>query len=87
MSDKPSAENESIPRSVKESQDIYFVQVSDADAAEMKQIADSLTGFLQDPDAEALVVPENVKPLNRDEAKQYLEEMANALDMEVNEAQ
>lgn len=65
------------------SEKIYFVQVEDADAQQLEQVVDSLGGFLNDPDATAIAVPETIKPLNRDEAKQYLQEMADALDMEV----
>lgn len=62
---------------------VYFVQVSDADADELRQISESLGGFLRSPDARAIVVPENVKPLDADEAREYLEGMADALGAEV----
>lgn len=59
---------------------LYIVQVdSTMKSSDMKKIADSLGGFLREPDATAMVVPETVEPLNKDEAEQYLEEMANAL--------
>jgi transcriptional/translational regulatory protein YebC/TACO1 len=61
--------------------DIYFVQV-DGDAAEAKRVADSLGDFLKRDDAEVLVVPETVEPLDRDEAIQYLESMVDALNVD-----
>lgn len=65
------------------SEKIYFVQVEDASPHELEQVVDSLGGFLNDPEATAIAVPDTIKPLNRDEARQYLEEMADAFDMEV----
>jgi len=64
---------------------IYFVQVEDATSGELEQIRNSLTGFLNSDNANAIVVPERVKPLDKDEARDYLEDMADALDMEVEE--
>jgi hypothetical protein len=58
--------------------DIYFVQV-DGDAAEAQRISDNLSDFLGTSDAQIIVVPETVEPLDRDEAIQYLESMAEAL--------
>jgi len=68
------------------SEKVYFVQVGDdVRPSDMEQVADSLGGFLNNPDANALVVPETIKPLDRDEAREYLEAMADALDMEVSD--
>jgi hypothetical protein len=67
------------------SEKIYFVQVEDANPDEMEQVVDSLGGFLNSPDADAIAVPKTIKPLNLDEAREYLEGMADALDMEVSD--
>lgn len=64
-------------------QKIYFVQVEGGTPDNMQQVVDSLGGFLDTEDAEAIAVPELVEPLSRDEVKQYLEGLADAVDMEV----
>lgn len=66
-------------------QDIYFVQVEGSDMHDIQKAANSLSGFMDDPDATTVLVPETVKPLNREEAMEYLESMANALDMELSD--
>lgn len=65
------------------SQDIYFIQVEDADAHELQQAATSLTGFMDDPNATTVLVSDKVKPLDRDEAIEYLESMADACGMKL----
>lgn len=65
------------------SQDIYFIQVEDADAHELQQVATSLTGFMDDPNATTVLVSDKVKPLDRDEAIEYLESMADACGMKL----
>lgn len=64
------------------SEDVYFIQV-EGDAEEVKEAAHSLSGFLQDMDARTIVVPDNIKPLDQDEAMGYLTAMADALDVEL----
>ena len=63
--------------------DIYFIQVDSSDPAIAEQVADSFSGFIDNPSAKTMIVPETIDPLDRDEAVQYLEEMATALDKAV----
>lgn len=65
------------------SEKIYFVQVDSTDKQDFEQIVNSLGGFLDSDSTKVIAFPKEIKPLNEDEAKQYLKEMADTLDMEV----
>jgi hypothetical protein len=65
------------------SQDIYFLQVSGCDAEMMEKIVSTIGGEINTDESKIIAVPEKVEPLNRDEAMQYLEEVADALDATV----
>lgn len=66
--------------------DVYFLQVA---AGCQKELAEKLIEKAEESetvsDDNLIIVPEEVEPLNRDEAMQYLEEMADALNMTVKE--
>lgn len=59
--------------------DVYFIQVDSDDPRIAEQVADSFSGFIDNPSAQTIIVPKDIKPLDRDEAVQYLEGMADAL--------
>lgn len=64
--------------------DVYFLKVV---GDGQKELAEKMVEKAEEDetvsDDNLIIVPEEVEPLNRDEAIQYLEEMANALDMVV----
>ena len=66
--------------------DIYFIQVK---GGAQKEMAESLLKKSNETDMASddnlIIVPEEIEPLNRQEAIKYLEEMAAALDMEVSD--
>lgn len=68
--------------------DLYFLQVR---GGAQEELAEKLIEKTEDmetvSDDNIVIVPEEIEPLNRDEAMQYLEEMAEALDMVVEDAQ
>lgn len=66
--------------------DLYFLKVT---GGSHKELAEKLVEKVEETetvsDDNIIIVPEEVEPLNRDEAMEYLEEMANALGMAVEE--
>lgn len=62
--------------------DVYFIQVR-CDA--LSEVAEAIKEQADEENIEdnIIIVPSKVRPLDRGEAVQYLEEMANALDFEV----
>jgi transcription antitermination factor NusG len=66
--------------------DIYFIQVK---GGAQKEMAESLLKKSKETDVASndnlIIVPEEIEPLNRQEAIEYLEQMAAALDMEVSD--
>lgn len=64
--------------------DVYFIQIRGGDREILEQMSEQAGEWQIDDNI--IIVPEEVEPLNRQQAKQYLEEMADALDMEVSES-
>lgn len=66
--------------------DIYFLQVK---GGAKNELAESLLKKAKETDVASddnlIIVPEEIEPLNRQEAIEYLEQMAAALDMEVSD--
>ena len=66
--------------------DIYFLQVK---GGAQKELVESLLKKAKETDVASddnlIIVPEEIEPLNRQEAIEYLEQMAAALDMEVSD--
>ena len=81
MSDKPSAEGESIPRLDKKSSNIYFIQVKGNDDEAIRRMANGLDDL--ETDDNIVVIPETVEPIDRGAVKVWLSQLANALDMEI----
>lgn len=64
--------------------DIYFIQVKGADPYDMNQIADRADNQIETDD-NIVFVTDTISPMSREEAKAYLEDMADSLDMEVSD--
>lgn len=66
--------------------DIYFLQVR---GGSQEELAETLIDKAEETetvsDDNIIIVPEEVEPLSRGEAKEYLRSMADALDMSVEE--
>jgi len=66
--------------------DLYFLQVRGGAQEELAEKLIEKTEEMETvSDDNIVIVPEEIEPLNREEAMQYLEEMADALGMAVEE--
>jgi hypothetical protein len=64
--------------------DVYFIRIENGNTDVMETLAEKArTRSKVASENNIVIVPETVEPLDRDEARTYLEEMADALGMVV----